>query len=479
MLWWSHFHRSKKVLAAAIMLLAMTLTAIPFQWAYAIITGDVGNRPIHDPGWPNGAAAICNNPARIAFWEGPLLGGPRHFEYRGDAKTFNAVLSDFAKLDVKTKRVVVHDGIKNSIWSNTNNDHARQVDARVDWIFMVWKPAYWEDLKKLPIDLNPIGTRDFDKGPPAQIDVYTGGNLRWSDVTMPEGIELIDERLEAHSCTPADGVVLEGKVIDLATNQPLAAKMLLQRMEQEPKGERRYTVASEVVTDRQGRWVLKKSPEGWHRVVVEADGYVPRVAGYVQYDQPGWHFYDCGLLRPASVAGRITDDAGQPLADVKVQLWNVGSNVVGRYESTHEYASQTGADGRFIIDQIPVGSAMIRLRKSGYSCPGLGQTITTPAKDVELDMIKSARLHITVDFAGADHPAGYMVEIKPEGGSAVGKWGGSGNIDANNQFSFEDVPPGMYVLQGRPNPSTGDQTTEPLTIQLIGGQTREITLRAK
>ena len=42
-------------------------------------------------------------------------------------------------------------------------------------------------------------------------------------MTVPEGIEVIDQRLVAHGFTAEDGVVLEGKVTDLATRQPIAA----------------------------------------------------------------------------------------------------------------------------------------------------------------------------------------------------------------------------------------------------------------
>ena len=62
---------------------------------------------------------------------------------------------------------------------------------------------------------------------------------------------------------------------------------------------------------------------------------------------------------------------------------------------------------------------------------------------------------------------------------AVGKWSGSGNIDANNQISFADVPPGRYVLRGQPNPLAAYQQTESLTIDLKGGQTTNIKLSAK
>ena len=89
-------------------------------------------------------------------------------------------------------------------------------------------------------------------------------------------------------------------------------------------------------------------------------------------------------------------------------------------------------------------------------------------------MLKAARVRVTVDFAGRDRPAAYTVHVEPEGGEAVGKWSGSGNINAENQIAFDDIPPGRYVVRGQPNPSTADQRTEPLSVQLLGGQTAEI-----
>ena len=131
-----------QVVAAGTTLLAMTMVIVPTQTALAVITGGEGNRPVADPGWPKGATAVFNNPVRIAWWEGPPFGGGQwHAECRGDAKAFNAVLADFAKVDVKTKRLVVHDGVGRSFWLNSNRDPAKQAAARVDWVFMVWQRA--------------------------------------------------------------------------------------------------------------------------------------------------------------------------------------------------------------------------------------------------------------------------------------------------------------------------------------------------
>ena len=93
-------------------------------------------------------------------------------------------------------------------------------------------------------------------------------------------------------------------------------------------------------------------------------------------------------------------------------------------------------------------------------------------------MKKSAQLLVTVTFVDAAHPNGYLVRIAPEEGEAVGRWGGSGNIDANSQIIFRDVPPGRYILYGRPNPGRDDQQTEPITVELKGGESMNVGITA-
>jgi hypothetical protein len=466
------------MLRITICLLVAALAVAAPREALALIQGGEGNTPLPDPGWPKGAAAIFNHAGRIAWWEGPPFGGGQwHAECRGDAKVINAVLADFAKLDIKAKRVVVHDGTGYSFWLAPNDEPEKRATAKMDWAFTVWQPASWERLRKLPADLNP--TDPGDAGPPAQIDVYTAG-VRWADVTVPAGIEVIDQRLEAHGFSAADGIVLEGKVVDLATKQPIAATMRLQRVEPQKKGGYLYPVVAEAKADAQGHWVLRKAPEGWVRVVVEADGFVPRVAGYARFDgQPRWQSYESGLARSAPVSGRVTDDAGKPLAEVSVRLGDVQPESGGQYDSPLEYTFKTDADGRFRADPVPAGKATVWVHKAGYCRPGLGLPITTPKADVELRMIQSSSVRVAVDFADKPRPEGYMVSIAPEGGEAIGTYGGSGNIDDKNQMTFKDVPPGRYVLRGQPNPSSGDQRTEPVTVDLKGGQAAEVTLKAK
>lgn len=460
-------------------LLAALLALAPVS-ALALITGGPGNDPLHAPGWPKGAVEIFNDKSRIAYWEGPPFGGGEwHAEYRGDAKTLNDLLAKFATLDVKNKRVVVHDGVGHSFWLNPNRDAAKEKQAQTDWTFMVWQPKNWESLRKLPPDLNPTEGAGAD-GPPSQIDVYTGGNVHWADVVVPKELKIVDQRLEAHGFKADDKTVLEGTITDLATNKPLAATIRLERIEPQHNGGYQYPAVAKTTADDQGHWILKNVPGGSFRIVADANGYVPRVVGYGRSDeQPSWKSYSSGLAKPASVAGRVTDNEGKPLADVLVRLQDVVVSEGGVYDGPDEYKYKTDADGRFHADQVPVGKANVCVYKSGYSRPGFGLPITMPANDVELKMTKSAQLRVTVDFKNANRPQGYMVEIEPEGGSKPGTWGGSGNINEKNQIAFHDVPPGKYVLEGHPNPSSANQRTKPITVELIGGETTETTIEAK
>src|ERR687894_620511 len=114
----------------------IVLVAVAPPEAFALITSGEGNRPITDPGWPAGAAAIFNHAGRIAWWEGPPFGGGQwHAECRGDAEALNAVLADFAGMDAKVKRVVVHDGTTHSFWLAPNREKEKLAAAKIDWVF--------------------------------------------------------------------------------------------------------------------------------------------------------------------------------------------------------------------------------------------------------------------------------------------------------------------------------------------------------
>ena len=166
---------------------AVALVALVSQTAFALREGALGNAPIRNPNWSKGAAAVFNHRARISYWVGP---DPGYYtgEFSGDATALSEVLSDFATIESKRRRLVVRDGVRSSGFKQP-----------LDWVFNVWVPSAWE---------RPTGVvvrtfrRDPNECPPPEIIVYTGGNVRWSDVTVPKEIEVVDERLETHGFKP-------------------------------------------------------------------------------------------------------------------------------------------------------------------------------------------------------------------------------------------------------------------------------------
>ena len=459
--------------------LIIAFASVSSSQAWALITGGEGNDPVADPGWPTNAAVVFNTKSRIAFWEGPPFGGGQsHAECRGDTEAFQKVLDDFATIDTPFKRVVLHDGIGRSFWLNPNREKDKIEKSKIDWVFMVWQPESRKRQRQLPVGISSVGKRD-----PvvlAQLDIYTGGSIRWANVIVPEGFDVIDQRLEAHGFTLEDGVVIEGKVVDVDTRIPLKATLEIQKIEPQKKGGYHYTKLVEAPTDPEGRWVVKKAPQEWCRLVLTADGYASRVIGYAQYDnEPKWAEHNSELSKPGTVSGRVVDSQGRPLAEVNVRIDNIDVKNIGGYEIPVESITTTDDEGRFSFASIPTSTATVIVYKPGYVRPGLGLTIVIPAKELKLEMQAAAKLKVSIDFSVAKRDSQYLVHIEPEGGQKIGSWGGSGQIDDKNVITFENVPEGKYVVYGQPNPGLSDQKTESKAVELKGGETNEITLNAK
>jgi hypothetical protein len=464
-----------------VLTLLVATTCFTSQSAKAIIFGSDGSEPVIQADWPDGAAEIFNHRTRIAWWEGPPFGGGQwHAECRGNADAFNKILAKFAQLDVKNKRLVVHDGIGRSFQLNPNDVPARRKLARIDWSFEFWQPARWQKLSSLPADLNPTELVDAALGPPAQIDLYTGGRVSWDKVVVPDGLRVLDQRLASQGFKLEDGFVLTGQVVDTETRQPIRSEMQLQSITAKPGSGYKYDNVLHATCDTSGRWQMKNVPMGRFRIVASAPDYVPRVVGYATVtDQPGWHEVNKSLSRPARVSGTVFDADGKPLAGVDVRLANVNSSLDGRYESPDEFTANTDDNGRFLIMQVPLASASVRIYKSGYHDPGLGTKIITPVRDLSLSMAAAGEIHVVVDFGKRKRYGEYLVEVEPAGGPVVGSWGGSAQLQPDNQRVFRDVPPGKYVVSGHPNPTTDKERTESVAVEIAGGESKVVTLRAK
>lgn len=459
--------------------LALSLILLIPRPSLAMIEGGEGNKPLRDPGWPDGAAAVFNWQTRVAWWVDPPFGGGRwHAECKGNAEVLNKVLIAFAKIDAPVKRLIVHDGIGYSFWLDPNAERRADRTTKIDWSFTVWQPASWKMQRELPPSISAVGGNATTEPPPPVIEIYAA-SVRWAEVQIPDGIEVIDQRLEAHGYSKEDGRVIEGTIVDAHTGKPVRASVRVEHIVPKSSGGYDYSVERSIETNQQGHWHFTEFSDQWSRIVAEADGYAPRVIQYVRYDrQPGWEEANTSLNKAAELSGRVVDSEGQPLAGVRIHIRDLTDTTQNSYRTPQDPVAMTQADGSFTVTQLPVGSARLTGHLQGFVGPGLGVETELPADSVELVLAKAASIRISVEFEQPRGGAGYIVEMIPEGGEKIGSWSGTSNLDAADQVHFKNVPAGRYQVSGRPNPGRSSQRTKPKLVILKGGSDLQVTLQA-
>lgn len=453
------------------------LMVAAFFWvtpAEAMIRGGEGNKPLPDPGWPVGAAKVFNTESRIAWWEDPPFGGGRwHSECQGDTDAFTELLADVAKIDSVPKRVIVRDGIGRSFWLDPNREKLGNKACDIDWSITVWTSQGWETQKRLPKSFSAI-RESTDQSPVLEIHLYIGGLVKWKEVVVPKGIEIVDNTLSAHGYQLTDGVVIEGAAKDKEADKPLVATIELESLDQRNGDAEQNKVVQSITTDSKGNWVIKGLKTGSYQITARCTGYAARRVGYVSVtDEPSWQRLDAVLSKSQIVEGTVVDAESKPIEGVTVWLLNT------EYEVPHRLECKTDQNGQFRLTDIPGDSASIGCSKAGYCQIGLPPNIRVPAeKGFKLSLVRAGSILVYVDFS-KPKPADYMIHMQDARGEEVGRWGASGSIDADCKIQFDNIPPGNYTLHGRPNPSSDSEKSKTIDVEIVGGKVTEITIEAK
>jgi hypothetical protein len=308
-----------------------------------------------------------------------------------------------------------------------------------------------------------------------------------------------------NAATPTGTARISGRVVAADTGSPI-------RRAQINVNSRDAQFNRSVTTDSEGRYELASLPAGRYRLFVDKAGYVALEYGQARPFEAGKPLdiaegqaldkIDFSLPRGSAITGRITDEFGDPVTDVQVQVLRYQFVNGERQLVNAGRTSQTDDLGAYRIFGLMPGDYVVRasMRPNmppgpraadvdpvgypGTYYPGVtdvsqAQTVTT-ALGQELSSIAFAlvparlsRISGTVMGSDGRPLAGAMVMIRARGGMGMGALrmniianGGNNQVRPDGSFQLVNVPPGDYILDVQQRPRAMQNMQDLSALQL-------------
>jgi hypothetical protein len=242
------------------------------------------------------------------------------------------------------------------------------------------------------------------------------------------------------------------------------------------------------ISDDDGRWEMKDLPAGRYQLNALKGGYVSLQYGQRRPFEQGRPLevrdgqviekVDFALPRGSVIAGRLTDEAGEPVTGGMVQVSRYRYFNGQRRLAPVAVSNQTDDRGDFRIFGIPPGdyfvSATLRPdiapgqsdNRSGYAAtyyPGTpsaaeAQRVTVglgqEAQGISFQLVPARTATISGIARGSDgRPlANAMMMLMPAANSAAGplSMASGGPVRPDGSFTLSGVAPGDYIIQARP-----------------------------
>lgn len=279
----------------------------------------------------------------------------------------------------------------------------------------------------------------------------------------------------------AGTAVVSGRVTAAASGAPLRQAQLLLMTLDQPQNVRRSTTS-----DAEGRYRFADLPAGRYILVVNKGGYVSLQYGQkrpldggtpiVVGDAQALNAINVALQRGSVIAGRVTDEFGEPIARASVQAMRFSYGVDGQRRPQASETAMTDDLGQFRLFGLAPGEYIVSASSGMGSISG-GDAVDTSAtyltsyfpgtpnindaQTVPLATGQEADVQFALSIGRLSRVAGTVVDStgrpvasammslqSPSGGFMGNVVGGLTTPDGS--FSLSNVPPGEYVLNVRP-----------------------------
>ena len=438
--------------------------------AHALITGGA-DEELNVQGLPQGALTLINHRCRVAWMEGPPFGGGQyHLDYVGGTSDLQDAIGLFAKIDSARKRIIVQAGQGHSQWLSISDKSKKQA---IDWQVVVWNPKNWQQLRGAKIGLLPPGQEG--DSPPTTLTVFVTERIDWKSIKIPLQIDVIDERLAAAGLADDQGAALRASVTDLDGHPIPKATIIVGKEPDRVSGQ----------TDSDGKCMITKIPAGNHRITVRAPGHASLDAYYHSLKQTTFRELQFTLAAEATTRVRVVDQDDRPLSQIKIRVANCKDKRGNHYRSAGKQEYTSDDRGELTLDDLPQGQLQFGSRTSGYYHNPVLNSYSTDDDVITLRMQPTGSVKVlVVTAAGVPVTSKYIVEINEQGddpdtGGKAGSWGGSANIGSTGSYEFKNIPPGDYVVSGKPNPGPISARTVPVVVRIKGRDRHTIKLTAR
>jgi protocatechuate 3,4-dioxygenase beta subunit len=288
--------------------------------------------------------------------------------------------------------------------------------------------------------------------------------------------------LDPNAKVPTGTSVISGRVTAAASGSPLRQAQLMLMALDQPQPIRRSTTS-----DAEGRYRFAELPAGRYILVVNKGGYVSLQYGQrrpldggtpiVVGDAQTLTAINVALQRGSVIAGRVTDEFGEPIARATVQAMRFNYGVDGQRQPQGMEMATTDDLGQFRLFGLAPGEYIVSAsNRMGQIMGGPGSVDTsetyltsyfpgTPnindAQAVPLGTGQETDVQFSLSIGRLSRVAGTVVDsagrpvanaittlLSPSGGFN-GNAGG-GLTTADGAFSMSNIPPGEYILNARP-----------------------------
>ncbi len=296
---------------------------------------------------------------------------------------------------------------------------------------------------------------------------------------------------------------VSGRVVAADTGAPIREATVM-------IGGRELVTSRTVSTGADGRYEFTKLPPGQYRLMVQpsslragylslgwprGDSWGPRVDLATGEKRSG---FDIALPKAAAIYGRVVDELGEPLCEVRVEALRRGPAVLERPPGF--YGASTDDRGRFRAFGLDPGDYYLKAvvpergpvraagSQEGYlptyypSTADLGEALPVTVGrgqeygEAEIRVVRGRTYHIAGLVLGLDGrptaEASVSVQYRQEGGV-----GGRGySVKPDGTFFAPDLSSGTYTLVAYESGRVGGLVSAPLKVVIGGGDVENVAL---